>query len=543
MEREDALQAYAAYKDIYLACERDLPCCLEHSGENIEIMEQMNFKTAIEMDHSHLALFTNQGPSPSKVQNTSFLTNLKVPDVDSQQALRAKSGLCLSTFENFEETANAGLMGKSNGDFSEQEKNSADGGGSSSKFADLSLSRSSQQYVANLVRAEPEKIESQSSVLDESKTCTSEEMKCKKDVPPKKKIKTKSIFPYFFAFDQNFQPLSFVFGEASICDMPTSKPAQKGEDRRERHLKQTESFLSHSVPAQPPKKVIASSYVISEGTGASAHIESKDIGRKCESTINPSGSGMNMCSCAYISKPSLTSSNIRRHSTDNAQFHSGINKQMFAGNDCFYFPSLLPGCAKDTKTTGSSTNNEDDNGDQCGGFSQHIKRSSSFDSGNSLEPCVVHCSPQNYAWNEKIERKSKEGKFSLLGSRLVRAIGLRKEENLEECQLKPKKTRSSDFILKEPSVPKNDCPKCKVKRSWCKTGKIKDDAPLKYDNVSSCGDAKSSLVMCHKKEFLNCCVEGRHDLSEIEDCCDKVVCLDLPLTNFGFYSGEMMILM
>ena len=542
-EREEALLAFAECADSNVSFEQEFP---------FHLQGRVFLSSAKECDRTGLPL--SKLKKVNKVTNTSIIIH-EESYVDSQNAstyldIGEKSSY-YQTLRNLKTEASTDvseLEGVKYQSFSERKKYSAELE-RTLNFSELSLSESLQRCEIDLnseTEAGEIQIQNQHTFSDKEKTSCVKEEEYMKNSPQKRKAKSKSIFHHFFAFDDTFQPFSFVFGDSSNCEIISSQSSQKSGVEAKRAMVQHQSYFSLSACPEPYVKTITnfcSSAVFSEGNEVVNRALNQKIDKCQTSCFTPEESEVNLSDCSDYFKSEFfaASPHIRRHSVDTGQLSSGLNKQSLTQGS----PYLLEYRKKDKSTCSCCMDDDLWQGNVENGSdpSQQFKeRRASADSGSSMKQCSSACLSKNCPWNglnDKIQRNNKESRLSQLRSRLVRAMGLKKETAEESgkvsYKIRPKKSKSSDLILK-------DCPECKNRKLWSDISNNESVSALSCKDTLPRNDAKNYLLCSNRKEVWRC-MGGKDVLSNTYEDCDKMVCLDLPLTNFGFYSGEMMILM
>ena len=375
-----------------------------------------------------------------------------------------------------------------------------------------------------------------------SHACSSHEVK--KAARLQKKAKTKSIFHHFFAFDDNFQPFSFVFGENSPSNsgMTASKPMHKCGNKPE---SEKEGIWSGSVcPERLRKEVTCDSPLSLVEFSMENEADKRDLGNDTRALQARRVTGddivVTICHCSSLTR----NKHMRRHSIGSAHFSGDSCDQTLTGthHESQHYSPIMSRHTKNVNKTEPGSLDESqwqsdiDNHFDFAHSKQFKGRRASADSVKSIKDPNFVCLPSD-GHSDKMKRASKESRLSLLGSRLFRAMGFKKEGAEESdrsiYKVRQTKSKSSDSISKH-------CSRCKGKRLLWDMSDIGGNSSLQCKDTVSSGFGRT-LVTIGNNGQRN--VDCGGDSTQNYDCCDKMVCIDLPLTNFGFYSGEMMIFM
>ncbi|RUS72969.1 hypothetical protein EGW08_019272 [Elysia chlorotica] len=312
-ERKEALQAYAEYAHSSLCPEPEFFCHFEKSFGKTDLplsalkqIDKVNITSAVKCREDHV-----------DGQNTSAFLDRDGHSPEYQIVSDYTSEVTNYVSE---------LLGDNS--ISEQANCNTEVA-TTSKFNDQSLSKSLQKCQINLSNeTEQTTMQTQKSALDKETARSEKDIVCMKTAPSKKKVKSKSIFHHFFAFDDGFQPFSFVFGDSSKSQNSLSHSARKAGDKDTKALEQCQNDLSHSAFSELYAKKTVFNCSSSVDIPDHNEVVNRDLNGKvgkCQvSSFTLGESGVSICDCSNLSKSESPTASpySRRHSVDTAQLGS-----------------------------------------------------------------------------------------------------------------------------------------------------------------------------------------------------------------------------
>ncbi|GFO48139.1 hypothetical protein PoB_007464400 [Plakobranchus ocellatus] len=344
-------------------------------------------------------------------------------------------------------------------------------------------------------------------------------------VPTKKRTPQRSIFSHFFAFDDSFPSFSSVFWGASNLEFPLWKAGSRNVDDgntlpKENNVRKSPAF---ALPCNelPHLNAASCEQKKEDELRKSIQVESGDLclcGRE------------DLCQhCAHADFNVSTLRNLRRHSVDNAQL-SYLGNQMDSG----HCTPLLSKPAKGVINVRSSFHKDDEWQDRSDcDLDQHLLHQfhecralveNPYGGVHLSSTCAVGVD------SDTDKRANRSSRLGLLSSKLAEAMGLKKLSTVETSgRQRPKKSKSCDSLSKYCSKWR-DLKTSNRDTSCCGVGCI---VPFRETHSLEIKELPSHV---HPREVPDISIMSAGGNG-------NMVCLDLPLTNFGFYSGEMTILM